>query len=213
MVGTYRDLGTTKNPTFDDVTISGDLTVNGTTTTINSTTFEVADDVEITENNKGVRFWNTSNASDGVIRLDASNNLYYETGVGGSHQFYNNNGSDLVCELEGSGAATFTPRSASNVTGVLIDQDGDGVALKIDSEATTKSALRLESTPNNDIFSLTIIHSATNVFGIARNDDTNDDVVLKLGNHYLWVDSTGDLRISSSSPTSDTDGTVVGTQS
>lgn len=32
------------------------------------------------------------------------------------------------------------------------------------------------------------------------------------GNH-LWVDATGDLRIKSSAPTSDTDGTVVGTQS
>lgn len=35
---------------------------------------------------------------------------------------------------------------------------------------------------------------------------------LRLGVHYLWVDATGDLRIKSSAPTSDTDGTVVGTQ-
>jgi hypothetical protein len=32
--------------------------------------------------------------------------------------------------------------------------------------------------------------------------------------YYLWVDSTGDLRISSTKPTTfDSDGTVVGTQS
>lgn len=35
----------------------------------------------------------------------------------------------------------------------------------------------------------------------------------RLGAYYLWVDSTGDLRIKSGAPTSDTDGTVVGTQS
>lgn len=35
---------------------------------------------------------------------------------------------------------------------------------------------------------------------------------LKLGDYVLWVDSTGDLRIKNGSPTSDTDGTVVGTQ-
>jgi hypothetical protein len=29
---------------------------------------------------------------------------------------------------------------------------------------------------------------------------------------YLWADATGDLRIKTSAPTSDTDGTVVGTQ-
>jgi len=34
-----------------------------------------------------------------------------------------------------------------------------------------------------------------------------------LGAYRLWVDATGDLRIKSSAPTSDTDGTVVGTQS
>ena len=35
---------------------------------------------------------------------------------------------------------------------------------------------------------------------------------LRLGAYYLWVDSTGDLRIKNGAPTSDTDGTVVGTQ-
>jgi hypothetical protein len=36
---------------------------------------------------------------------------------------------------------------------------------------------------------------------------------LYLGAYSLWVDSTGDLRIKNGAPTSDTDGTVVGTQS
>ena len=35
---------------------------------------------------------------------------------------------------------------------------------------------------------------------------------LRLGTYYLWVDTTGRLRIKSSAPTSHTDGTVVGTQ-
>jgi hypothetical protein len=35
---------------------------------------------------------------------------------------------------------------------------------------------------------------------------------LILGNYYLWVDSSGRLRIKSSTPTSDTDGEVVGAQ-
>ena len=33
-----------------------------------------------------------------------------------------------------------------------------------------------------------------------------------LGAYHLWVDTAGRLRIKSSTPTSDTDGTVVGTQ-
>lgn len=35
---------------------------------------------------------------------------------------------------------------------------------------------------------------------------------LKMGNYALWVDSSGVLRIKNGAPTSDTDGTVVGTQ-
>ena len=34
-----------------------------------------------------------------------------------------------------------------------------------------------------------------------------------MGVYHLWVDSTGDLRIKSSVPTSDTDGAIVGVQS
>lgn len=39
-----------------------------------------------------------------------------------------------------------------------------------------------------------------------------DSTHLRLGNYRLWVDSTGDLRIKNGAPASDTDGTVVGTQ-
>jgi hypothetical protein len=35
---------------------------------------------------------------------------------------------------------------------------------------------------------------------------------IAFGGYFLWVDATGVLRIKSGAPTSDTDGTVVGTQ-
>lgn len=35
----------------------------------------------------------------------------------------------------------------------------------------------------------------------------------RMGPAFLWVDATGDLRVSNTAPTSDTDGTIVGTQS
>jgi hypothetical protein len=39
------------------------------------------------------------------------------------------------------------------------------------------------------------------------------DAPRRMGTAYLWVDATGDLRVSATVPTSDTSGTVVGTQS
>ena len=44
-------------------------------------------------------------------------------------------------------------------------------------------------------------------------DAVNQDFCIKIGDYYLWIDSTGDLRIKSSEPTTDTDGSVVGGQS
>jgi hypothetical protein len=39
-----------------------------------------------------------------------------------------------------------------------------------------------------------------------------NDGPFRLGNYFLWVDATGDLRIKNGAPASDGDGTVVGTQ-
>lgn len=46
----------------------------------------------------------------------------------------------------------------------------------------------------------------------ANKDGTWDGTHLIMGVYHLWIDATGDLRIKSSAPTSDLDGTVVGTQ-
>lgn len=35
---------------------------------------------------------------------------------------------------------------------------------------------------------------------------------MRLSTYYLWIDATGDLRIESTRPTSDLDGSVLGTQ-
>lgn len=49
--------------------------------------------------------------------------------------------------------------------------------------------------------------------GLLRLENAYDGGHVLLGSHHLWVDGSGRLRIKSSAPTSDTDGTIVGTQS
>jgi hypothetical protein len=46
-----------------------------------------------------------------------------------------------------------------------------------------------------------------------QGDGAYNNGHLLIGNYHLWIDSTGRLRIKSSTPSSDTDGTIVGTQS
>lgn len=59
----------------------------------------------------------------------------------------------------------------------------------------------------------TINFDGTNYQFAGSSGATGYQKPLYLGSYALWVDSTGDLRIKSSAPTSDTDGTIVGTQS
>ncbi|MNM25977.1 hypothetical protein D3C81_364340 [compost metagenome] len=47
---------------------------------------------------------------------------------------------------------------------------------------------------------------------VAFTSSYNGTEPLKLGGYYLWVDASARLRIKSGAPTSDTDGTIVGTQ-
>jgi Pectate lyase superfamily protein len=59
---------------------------------------------------------------------------------------------------------------------------------------------------------------AASILGLPDGDTwqvegTYNGGLLRLGAYRLWVDSTGDLRIKNGAPSSDTDGTVVGTQS
>ncbi len=61
--------------------------------------------------------------------------------------------------------------------------------------------------------SFRVQHESVSKFSIKRVDAVTDDACFTLGSYHLWVDSTGDLRIKSSIPTSDTDGVVVGSQS
>lgn len=97
--------------------------------------------------------------------------------------------------------------------GLLIDQNGNGGAINIDSEATSVAALVIDQNVANDQPSITVAHASNIKFGIYGNSDVTNACVLRLGTYYLWVDATGDLRIQSANPSSDTGGTVVGSQS
>lgn len=61
------------------------------------------------------------------------------------------------------------------------------------------------------------VDNASTVFVLSSNQMTNGPSAwngghITMGAYHLWVDATGKLRIKNAAPTSDTDGTVVGTQ-
>ena len=103
--------------------------------------------------------------------------------------------------------------NAGTGNGVFIDQNGNGRALNIDSEATTQPAIVIDMPVVDESNSVTVAHGGTAKFQIQHCADATENVAIILGTYYIWVDVTGDLRIKSGAPTSDTDGTVVGAQS
>lgn len=94
-----------------------------------------------------------------------------------------------------------------------IDQNGNGIALNIDSESTTEPAIYVDQALSNGQTSFEIKHGGNTRFAGYRIDALNSAGALYIPGGFLWIDSTGDLRIKTSTPSSDTDGTVVGSQS
>jgi hypothetical protein len=74
----------------------------------------------------------------------------------------------------------------------------DGWHYALDDGATT--LLELERTRAAFRTSLTVANQGWNAN------------TFRMGSYYFWVDATGDFRIKNGAPASDTDGTVVGTQ-
>lgn len=95
---------------------------------------------------------------------------------------------------------------------LYIDQNGNSESVYIDSEATNQAAVFIDANQDNNSRSIQVYHNGAEKFSVYRNDNIDDEALLRLGNKYLWIDSTGDLRVSNTYPTSDTDGSVVGTQ-
>jgi hypothetical protein len=90
---------------------------------------------------------------------------------------------------------------------------------EITSDSILVLTSNLTSIYTNTIYLDRISSAATEKMAVKNNGtvDINGGAWnsghLVLGAWHLWVDSTGDLRMNSGAPTSDTDGTVVGAQS
>jgi hypothetical protein len=95
----------------------------------------------------------------------------------------------------------------------------NGSVLGLQTDRTASSAYKMfrlrtdmDGTPST-IYTIYGNGQTEQIGDLSLINNAWDTARLRLGNYFLWVDSTGDLRIKSSTPTSDTDGTVVGTQS
>lgn len=111
-----------------------------------------------------------------------------------------NNQQDLNLFGDGTNAHSGAGRSALNIW----DQGGNTKKMSLGFDSSSRAVIsstediRLEPASGKTVY---------------LGDGAWNGSPARLGNYHLWVDSTGDLRIKSTAPTSDTDGNVVGSQS
>jgi len=121
---------------------------------------------------------------------------------------------DNSAQIYGSGAAT-TRRL--HLAGDRVDVTHGALGMRLLSQATgfcrffmvdasTNRTAEIRNT-NGEIQLLPLAGQA-----VKLGDGAWNGTPTKIGNYFLWVDSSGRLRIKATAPTSDTDGTVVGTQ-
>lgn len=156
-----------------------------------------------TGNGNAIRIVSTSTTNKGVyLQL---NNLTTATGFHVLHQGTSLTG-DLVrfeASVGGSSGRVLYIRNAGSNTAVEIQNRTSGTELCLD----------LDHNGADESAGFRLIEPAGGVFEIYRVDTVQANIVLKLGRDFLWFDATRDLRTNASIPDSDTDGTVIGSQS
>lgn len=105
--------------------------------------------------------------------------------------------------------------SASTGMIMNLDDAGSGRTLNIDKNGQSGAAIYIDTEVNSGQPILIFDGAGTGAVtgGFYRLDAVSGCHYLKLGNGYLWVDATGDLRIHNDVPINDLSGAVVGGQS
>lgn len=76
--------------------------------------------------------------------------------------------------------------------------------------ASTITGLFVPSGPGGTVAEDQLDPAVLAKIGTAYGSAWNSEVLLQLGNYFLWVDATGALRIKNGRPTSDLDGNAIG---
>ena len=181
-------LGTDDSPQFTNLILSGDLTVNGTTTTVNSTEVEIGDRVIALNTadgagDAGLYVHDTSTNQTGSLLWDSSGD-FWKGGLTGSEARF------LTVDDEGSGNGL----DADTVDGIqgssfLRSDTSDTATGPITfSNSAYNSHIKLARGSNNGAITL----GSDGILVSANSDASN----------YLFVSSSGNVGIGTSSPSS-----------
>lgn len=150
------------------------------------------------------------NAIDVYGNIDFATFLSANTYVGGSAA-----SSNRIYGVMGAGSAL--SQISWGVGGESTNQEANGYIESHDANYTTWNAPSVDKfrwrSNGGTTWAVMDATGLTMSIPLKTGAAWNGSAPLVMGAYYLWVDSSGRLRIKSSAPGSDTDGTIVGTQS
>jgi hypothetical protein len=151
-------VGTGDSPTFTGLTLSGDLTVNGTTTTVNSNTLNIGDNI-IALNGVGSTLGgiavNDANSDSGSLLWDGTNNYWIAGATGSESKILLANGDNVVSSsamvVEHLPAGTVSGSSNQarlvDISGLAVTDGGvivgDGSNFVLETGGTARTSLGL----------------------------------------------------------------------
>lgn len=176
----------------DNVIIPGDLTVSGTTTTINSTEVNIGDNI-ITLNaagtvaDGGVQVIDTTGtAGTGSILWNATNDYWY-AGVSGSTHFR------IATYTNATPASDALPKVDANKRLVASNVTDNGSLVTVGTALTATGRVTLTDAGNTSVAGSELVYRATNnEVGYLSLTPTTDEL-----NGVVGVNTAGDLVVSS----------------
>jgi hypothetical protein len=186
-------VGTTDNVTFNDVTVSGDLTVNGTLTTINSTTVTVADkNITIADGAP-----NAAAANGAGITVDGANATITYTSANDRWEFNKDVYVNGDFETTGSlTAAGFVGPLTGNVTGTVSDISNhttDALAEGSNNLYFTNTRARSAVSLTSDKTSVLDYNSGTGVFTFTLANASTTDIAEGTNLYYTTARTRADV--------------------
>jgi len=173
------------NKTFDDnLIVTGDLTVNGTTTSVNSTTMEVTD-ANITINNGGTQ--SSANLADAGITVEMSDATDVQIGYDSTLASRFKIG-DVGAEAEivdASSTQTLTNKNLKSSTNLITGSSADS----LDRETGNQNTFTIPDSASNDNF---VLEDFTQTLTNKTLDNTN--AITVLDNSFTVQDNSDNTK-------------------